>query len=175
MAYDNTSAAKHEPVVYEGKLSHDLRKRLTAYYKIHQPSKLDNVKLLAALYVFKQEQLSDRLKQKYGCPLPLQDNVCRGYKKPYVLFPRKVNHDITSPPVGKGKPFTSKYTGVTWHKRAHGWSANISKHSSITGKPCYIGIFNTQIEAAIAFDQSKFKIQNYPHRKLNFVKFPEDF
>lgn len=96
-------------------------------------------------------------------------------KKPYVLFPRTVDHNVVSPPVGKGKPFTSKYTGVTWHKRALGWSANISKNSSITKKAYYIGIYDNEKDAAIAFDNSNMKVKDYPNKKLNKNKFPYDF
>ena len=96
-------------------------------------------------------------------------------KKPYVLFPRAVDHDVVSPPVGKGKPFTSKYTGVTWHKRALGWQVTVSKNSSITRKVYYIGIYDNEKDAAIAFDKCNMKVQNYPTKKLNKNKFPYDF
>jgi len=96
-------------------------------------------------------------------------------KKPYVLFPREVDHNVVSPPVGKGKPFTSKYTGVTWHKRALGWQVTVSKSSSITGKVYYIGIYDNEKDAAIAFDQCNMKVNNYPCKKLNKNKFPSDF
>ena len=96
-------------------------------------------------------------------------------KKPYVLFPRAVDHNVVSPPVGKGKPFTSKYTGVTWHKRALGWQVTVSKNSSITGKVYYIGIYDNEKDAAIAFDMCSMKVKDYPNKKLNKNKFPYDF
>ena len=151
----------------------NLENRLSIYYKTHAPTKLGNIKKLASLHAFNQDKLSQALMRKYGSPLPFEKHTV--HRKPYVLFKRKVNHDITPPPIGKGKPFTSKYTGVSWHKGAHGWSANISKSSSITGNPCYIGIYDSQILAAIAFDHSDQKISSYPRKKLNFIKFPNDF
>ena len=151
----------------------NLEKRLSIYYKTHAPTKLGNIQKLASLHAFNQDKLSQALMRKYGSPLPFEKHTV--HRKPYVLFKRKVNHDITPPLIGKGKPFTSKYTGVSWHKGAHGWSANISKNSSITGKPCYIGIYDTEKLAAIAFDQSDQKISSYPRKKLNFIKFPNDF
>ena len=153
--------------------SDNLEKRLSIYYKTHAPNKLGNIHMLASLHAFNQDKLSQALMRKYGNALPLEKHNIN--RKPYVLFKRKVNHDIVPPIIGKGKPFTSKYTGVSWHKGAHGWSANISKSSSITGKPCYIGIYDSPILAAIAFDHSDQKISSYPRNKLNFIKFPNDF
>jgi hypothetical protein len=154
----------------------NLENRLSAYYKTHAPSKLANIKKLASLHAYNQDNLSHALMRKYGKALTLEKPTnSNENKKPYVLFPRSVNHDVVSPPVGKGKPFTSKYTGVTWHKVALGWSANISKNSSITCKACYIGIYDTEKEAAIAFDRSDKKIKSYPNKKLNHIKFPHDF
>ena len=152
----------------------NLENRLSTYYKTHAPAKLGNIKRLASLYAYNQDKLSNALMRKYGKSLD-KHNTYNINRKPYVLFRRKVNHDITPPIIGKGKPFTSKYTGVSWHKGAHGWSANISKSSSVTGKPCYIGVYDTQKLAAIAFDQSDRKISSYPIKKLNHVKFPHDF
>ena len=153
--------------------SDNLEKRPSIYYKTHAPNKLGNIHMLASLHAFNQDKLSQALMRKYGNALPVEKHTVN--RKPYVLFPRHVNHEVASPPVGKGKPFTSKYTGVTWHKRALGWSANISKNSSVTGKAFYIGIYDTEKLAAIAFDQSDQKISSYPHKKLNFIKFPNDF
>ena len=154
----------------------NLEKRLSTYYKTHAPAKLGNIKKLATLHAYNQDKLSRALMRKYGKALSLEKlNTSNINRKPYVLFRRKVNHDIVPPVIGKGKPFTSKYTGVSWHKGAHGWSANISKNSSVTGKPCYIGVYDTQQLAAIAFDQSDNKISSYPNKKLNRVKFPHDF
>ena len=114
-----------------------------------------------------------------GSSLPLQHQGNKlglhTTKKPYVLFPRAVDHDVVSPPVGKGKPFTSKYTGVTWHKRALGWQVTVSKNSSITGKVYYIGIYDNEKDAAIAFDMCPMKVIHYPNKKLNKNKFPYDF
>ena len=107
-----------------------------------------------------------------GSSLPLQHQGNKlGFhttKKPYVLFPRTVDHDVVSPPVGKGKPFTSKYTGVTWHKRALGWQVTVSKSSSITGKVYYIGIYDNEKDAAIACDMF---LIHYPNKKLNKINF----
>ena len=127
-------------------------------------------------HTYNQDKLSRALMRKYGKALTVEKHTnSHKYKKPYVLFPRTVNYEVVSPPVGKGKPFTSKYTGVTWHKRALGWSANISKNSSVTGKACYIGIYDTEKDAALAFDRSDQKIISYPQKKLNHIKFPHDF
>ena len=154
----------------------NLENRLFTYYKAYAPTKLGNIKRLATLHAYNQDKLSRALMRKYGKALTFEKHTnSHKYKKPYVLFPRTVNHDVVSPSVGKGKPFTSKYTGVTWHKRALGWSANISKNSSVTGKACYIGIYDTEKEAAIAFDRSDKKIISYPQKKLNHIKFPDDF
>ena len=137
---------------------------------------------LAASYAelhgqYDKEYYINQSKTDYSLPLQHQGNksVVHTTKKPYVLFPRAVDHDVVSPPVGKGKPFTSKYTGVTWHKRALGWQVTVSKSSSITGKVYYIGIYDNEKDAAIAFDRCPMKVQNYPTKKLNKNKFPSDF
>ena len=43
--------------------------------------------------------------------------------------------------------FTSEYTGVTWHKKARKWVANIK----IEGKLAYLGLFTEEIDAANAY------------------------
>ncbi len=43
---------------------------------------------------------------------------------------------------------SSRYKGVWWHKQCEKWGANIG----LNNKMIYIGIFNTEIEAAIAYN-----------------------
>lgn len=43
---------------------------------------------------------------------------------------------------------TSKFKGVTWHKRSSKWAGNIR----VYGKIRYLGIFHTQLEAAIIYN-----------------------
>jgi len=47
----------------------------------------------------------------------------------------------------KGK--TSAYLGVSWHKKNKKWEASAGNN----GKKIYIGIFETEVEAAIAYNQ----------------------
>jgi|ERR1017187_1552034 hypothetical protein len=55
---------------------------------------------------------------------------------------------------GKFKNCTSKYKGVSWHKRDRIWSSMIM----INRKPIYIGSFKSEIEAARAYDKKAFEL-----------------
>ena len=44
----------------------------------------------------------------------------------------------------------SKYPGVTWHKINHRWMAQIK----INGRPIYLGYFNNEYEAYLAYKKA---------------------
>ena len=43
--------------------------------------------------------------------------------------------------------YSSKYKGVSWHKKANKWTASIH----INGKGVYLGIFNCELAASLAY------------------------
>ena len=49
-----------------------------------------------------------------------------------------------------GKPTSSKYAGVCWHKKANKWGAYIK----FNGKQKYLGLFLTEIEAHKAYQKA---------------------
>lgn len=61
---------------------------------------------------------------------------------------------------------TSKYTGVYWHKAAKKWCATCGHK--------YLGIFESEISAALAYDEYCIKERGI-YANLNYDKFPEDF
>lgn len=61
------------------------------------------------------------------------------------------------------KTFTSKYIGVSWKKKNNKWCVQISVNS----KKIYIGLFKTEIEAALAYDEAA-KIYHGEFANLNF-------
>lgn len=61
------------------------------------------------------------------------------------------------------KGSSSNYKGVSWHKRAKKWMSQIC----ISGKHIYIGIFTSEIQAALAYDSEAIKLCG-EFAKLNF-------
>ncbi|KAK1742625.1 hypothetical protein QTG54_006222 [Skeletonema marinoi] len=55
--------------------------------------------------------------------------------------------------VGRVKDGASKYAGVTFHKQANKWIAQIM----IEGKPCWIGSYDNEEEAAVDYARAVFK------------------
>ena len=49
----------------------------------------------------------------------------------------------------KGKPLSSKYKGVTWVKLENKWMAQ----AKIAGVNKYLGLFNNEIDAALAYNE----------------------
>lgn len=47
-----------------------------------------------------------------------------------------------------GRPHSSRYTGVTWHKKCRKWQAAIK----VAGEFRYLGLFASEEEAALAYD-----------------------
>jgi hypothetical protein len=52
--------------------------------------------------------------------------------------------------LSKDKTGTSKYTGVSWHSRDKNWQASIR----INGKKAYLGSFQDESEAALAYQNA---------------------
>ena len=63
-----------------------------------------------------------------------------------------------------GKPYTSRYKGVSWHKCAQKWRARIY----INGKVKQLGCFESEIEAAHVYDAAakkyfgEYSLLNFP-------------
>ena len=63
------------------------------------------------------------------------------------------------------KGSTSKYLGVYWHKQSEKWIAQIR----VNGAKMYLGIFNNEENAAIAYDKASKK----HHKEFANFNFPE--
>ena len=68
----------------------------------------------------------------------------------------------------------SEYQGVSFFKRRMKFKAEITATSSTTGKLKYIGLFESEVEAARAYDTSVFLKEDSPGwRKRNITKYPD--
>lgn len=65
-----------------------------------------------------------------------------------VITPRENN--------SKDTISSSKYTGVSWHKKSKKWVANIK----IKGKCNYLGLFDCELKASIAYQKALKQITN---------------
>ena len=67
--------------------------------------------------------------------------------------------------VRKRKKYTSRYKGVSWAKRDKKWKVQIT----INWKQIYLGLFNSELEAAKAYDEAAKELFG-EFAKLNFNK-----
>lgn len=68
---------------------------------------------------------------------------------------RHVSHRVNLLNCRKRKDKTSKYRGVSFHKPSGKWRAQITHH----GKVMYIGIYNTEEDAAKAWDEAAINLR----------------
>lgn len=104
------------------------------------------------------------------------DAVARqlGYVEFSLNFPGEIeNNHLERKPFDQGQDSrnrrkreggTSKYKGVSWNRKNHGWMVRICFH----GDRIYLGCFNDETEAGRAFDSAARKL-GYSESSLNFT------
>jgi len=73
--------------------------------------------------------------------------------------------NVPAYPIREGKPVTSKYKGVSWHKDNKKWVAAIT----IKGKRISLGNFDDELKAAKAWDEAAKKYRG----SITWLNFPE--
>lgn len=58
---------------------------------------------------------------------------------------------------------SSVYKGVHWHRRLHRWRSGIV----VNGRPVYLGIYETEVDAALAYDAAA-RIRHGEYAAVNF-------
>lgn len=91
------------------------------------------------------------------------DHIDRNKWNNYLNNLRYVTQSENRYNMNSYKDSKSNYKGVSWHKASNKWTAKIRKNK----KDRYIGLFESEIEAALAYDKIAYKIDPI-HSKLNF-------